>query len=227
MSAEPRVWDRVVDVIVVGSGGAALTAATLAHDGGAEVLVLEKSGMLGGTTAVSGGGVWLPGNHVMAEAGIADSREDALAYIRRLAGGPRTRPRAPRGLRRHRARGAPVSRGPHTTQDAHLAAPRLLLDLGDPREPADARPLRRGRPLPRPQGTAGLGRPARRPRDAHVVGRGDDADRGLHAADARAARGATSPRAGGHPAEGRRARRAPLQRSARTRRGGDAGDAGT
>jgi succinate dehydrogenase/fumarate reductase flavoprotein subunit len=41
--------------------------------------------MLGGTTAVSGGAAWLPGNHVMEKAGIADSREDALAYIRRLA----------------------------------------------------------------------------------------------------------------------------------------------
>jgi 3-oxosteroid 1-dehydrogenase len=87
VNVEPQVWDRVVDVIVVGSGGAALTAATLAHDGGADVLILEKSDMLGGTTAVSGGGVWLPGNHVMAAAGIADSREDALAYIRRLTGG--------------------------------------------------------------------------------------------------------------------------------------------
>ena len=79
-------WDRVVDVVVVGSGGAALTAATLASDGGAEVLVLEKADMLGGTTAVSGGGIWLPGNHVMAAAGITDDRDDALAYIRRLAG---------------------------------------------------------------------------------------------------------------------------------------------
>jgi succinate dehydrogenase/fumarate reductase flavoprotein subunit len=43
--------------------------------------------MLGGTTAVSGGGVWLPGNHKMAEAGIDDSRDDALAYIRRVAAG--------------------------------------------------------------------------------------------------------------------------------------------
>jgi succinate dehydrogenase/fumarate reductase flavoprotein subunit len=77
----------VVDVLVVGSGGAALTAATLAHDGGAEVLILEKSHMLGGTTAVSGGAAWLPGNHVMEKAGIADSREDALAYVRRLAAG--------------------------------------------------------------------------------------------------------------------------------------------
>ena len=80
-------WDRVVDVVVVGSGGAALTAATLAHDNGAEVLVLEKAGMLGGTTAVSGGGVWLPGNHVMEKAGISDSREDALAYLHRVTGG--------------------------------------------------------------------------------------------------------------------------------------------
>jgi succinate dehydrogenase/fumarate reductase flavoprotein subunit len=84
---EAGAWDRVVDVVVVGSGGAALTAATLAHDQGAEVLVLEKADMLGGTTAVSGGGVWLPGNHKMAEAGIDDSREDALAYIRRLTNG--------------------------------------------------------------------------------------------------------------------------------------------
>jgi 3-oxosteroid 1-dehydrogenase len=84
---QSQAWDRVVDVVVVGSGGAALTAATLAHDGGADVLVLEKADMLGGTTAVSGGAVWLPGNHVMAEAGIEDSREDALAYIRRLTAG--------------------------------------------------------------------------------------------------------------------------------------------
>ena len=87
MSTGTGGWDRVVDVVVVGSGGAALTAATLAHDQGAEVLVLEKADMLGGTTAVSGGGVWLPGNHKMAEAGIDDSREDALAYIRRLTNG--------------------------------------------------------------------------------------------------------------------------------------------
>jgi 3-oxosteroid 1-dehydrogenase len=83
----PARWDRIVDVAIVGSGGAALVAATLAHDGGAEVLVVEQAGMLGGTTAVSGGVAWLPGNHHGAAAGIADSRDDACAYLRRLAAG--------------------------------------------------------------------------------------------------------------------------------------------
>lgn len=87
LTSKPARWDRVVDAVVVGSGGAALTAATMAHDGGAEVLVLEKADMIGGTTAVSGGVAWLPGNHHMAEVGIPDSREDALAYLRRLTNG--------------------------------------------------------------------------------------------------------------------------------------------
>jgi succinate dehydrogenase/fumarate reductase flavoprotein subunit len=87
ITERPTAWDRMVDVVVVGSGGAALTAATLAHDGGAEVLVVEKERMLGGTTAVSGGVVWLPGNHLGAAAGFQDSREDALAYLRSLTGG--------------------------------------------------------------------------------------------------------------------------------------------
>ncbi|MDA8046139.1 MAG: FAD-dependent oxidoreductase [Actinomycetota bacterium] len=87
MAADRPAWDRVVDVVIVGSGGAALTAATMASDGGAEVVVLEKADMIGGTTAVSGGAAWLPGNHLMEKAGIADSREDALAYLQRVTDG--------------------------------------------------------------------------------------------------------------------------------------------
>ncbi len=80
----PPAWDKVVDVVVMGSGAAGLTAATLAHDGGAEVLVLEKSQQFGGTTGVSGGMPWIPLNSHLGDVGVTDSREEALAYIRRL-----------------------------------------------------------------------------------------------------------------------------------------------
>lgn len=84
---QKREWNEVVDVIVLGSGGAALTAATSAHDHGANVLVLEKSAEIGGTTAMSGGVPWIPLNHYMEEEGIKDSKKDALTYIKRLTNG--------------------------------------------------------------------------------------------------------------------------------------------
>jgi len=80
----PQQWDRVADVVVLGSGAAGLVAATLAHDGGAQVVVLEKADLIGGTTGVSGGMPWIPMNRHMADVDVADSREDALTYIRRL-----------------------------------------------------------------------------------------------------------------------------------------------
>ncbi|MDZ4277885.1 MAG: FAD-dependent oxidoreductase [Dehalococcoidia bacterium] len=80
-------WDLEADVIVAGSGGAGLTAAVLAHDHGARVVVLERSDKVGGTTAVSGGGVWVPMNHHMHEVGATDSRDEALAYCKRLTAG--------------------------------------------------------------------------------------------------------------------------------------------
>jgi succinate dehydrogenase/fumarate reductase flavoprotein subunit len=82
-----RHWDKETDVLVVGSGGAGLVAALAARDAGANVLMLEKSAVVGGTTAVSGGVVWVPTNHHMAEVGIADSREEALLYMKRLSDG--------------------------------------------------------------------------------------------------------------------------------------------
>src|SRR4051794_14900862 len=83
----PKTWDRAVDIVVMGSGAAGLTAATLAHDGGADVLLLEKADLVGGTTGVSGGMPWVPGNHHMADVGVSDSRQEALTYIRRLTHG--------------------------------------------------------------------------------------------------------------------------------------------
>jgi len=80
-------WDQEFDVVVVGSGGAGLTAAIVAHDAGASVAIIEKAKVVGGTTAVSGGVVWVPNNHHMPEVGIEDSRDDALEYMTRLADG--------------------------------------------------------------------------------------------------------------------------------------------
>lgn len=85
MAALPQRWDLEVDVAVLGSGASAATAAILASDGGAEVALLERAETVGGTTAISGGVLWIPNNHHMAEAGIEDSREDALAYLDSLS----------------------------------------------------------------------------------------------------------------------------------------------
>ena len=81
-------WDVETDVVVLGSGGAAMTAAISAYDFGAkDVVILEKSGMVGGTTAMSGGMLWIPNNHHQQEAGISDTDEDIVAYLDSLAPG--------------------------------------------------------------------------------------------------------------------------------------------
>jgi 3-oxosteroid 1-dehydrogenase len=81
-------WDRETDVVVLGSGGAAMTAAIAAHDFGAtDVVMLEKTGMVGGTTAMSGGMLWVPNNHHQQEAGIDESDEDIVAYLDSLSPG--------------------------------------------------------------------------------------------------------------------------------------------
>lgn len=73
------------DVIVLGTGAAGLTAAIAAHEGGASVGVFEKHEKVGGTTAWSGGQVWIPNNPHMPEVGATDSREEALGYILSLS----------------------------------------------------------------------------------------------------------------------------------------------
>ncbi|MGE0304229.1 MAG: FAD-dependent oxidoreductase [Acidimicrobiia bacterium] len=82
-----RSTSTTTDVVVLGSGGAGLTAAVTAASTGAEVVVLERSPQLGGTTSVSGGMVWVPQNNHMSELGIVDSRDEALAYLRACTAG--------------------------------------------------------------------------------------------------------------------------------------------
>ncbi|UXA16656.1 FAD-dependent oxidoreductase [Mycobacterium sp. SMC-4] len=72
-------WDHEVDVVVLGSGAAGLTAALTAVVHGASVEVYEKAATVGGTSAVSGGIVWIPAHNRCADGEL--SVEDAMAYL--------------------------------------------------------------------------------------------------------------------------------------------------
>jgi 3-oxosteroid 1-dehydrogenase len=74
------------DLVVVGSGGAGMTAALTAALQGLSTVVLEKTEYYGGSTARSGGGVWIPRNSVLRRAGRGDTPEQAAAYLAHVAG---------------------------------------------------------------------------------------------------------------------------------------------
>jgi len=86
-------WDHEVDFLVVGSGGGGMTAALTAHDAGLTTLVVEKAKMYGGSTGISGGGIWVPNNPTLRAAGHNDSRESIRAYLDRLTEGKVPGPR--------------------------------------------------------------------------------------------------------------------------------------
>ncbi len=73
---------QTYDVIVVGAGAGGMTAAVVAAAEKLRVLLLEKSPLFGGTTAISGGMVWIPANAAMRAAGLPDTRENAERYLR-------------------------------------------------------------------------------------------------------------------------------------------------
>ncbi|SFR90654.1 FAD-dependent oxidoreductase [Sphingomonas jatrophae] len=99
-------WDEEVDVLVVGSGAGGLTAAVAAADAHGSVLVIEKSGEYGGTSATSGGGIWIPNSPLGREQGLEDSEEEAFSYLR-----PQSAPNVPDGVIRAYIRRAPEMLG--------------------------------------------------------------------------------------------------------------------
>lgn len=74
------------DVVIMGSGAAGLTAALVVAKAGMKVAVLEKAARFGGTTAISGGGVWIPGSPQARAAGVQDSAEVARGYALGVVG---------------------------------------------------------------------------------------------------------------------------------------------
>jgi 3-oxosteroid 1-dehydrogenase len=85
--------EYATDVVIVGSGGALCGAVTAAASG-LEVLVIEKERFVGGSTAMSGGVLWLPNNPLMQAEGVADSFDEGMAYFESVVGdaGPASSP---------------------------------------------------------------------------------------------------------------------------------------
>lgn len=81
-------------VVVVGSGAAAMTAALAAREAGLNVLVVESMDKIGGSSGMSGGGMWIPNNPLMLKAGVPDSYEQARLYMDTVIGevGPASSP---------------------------------------------------------------------------------------------------------------------------------------
>ncbi|VVB75051.1 FAD binding domain protein [Candidatus Tiddalikarchaeum anstoanum] len=78
-------WDYKADIVVVGSGAAAYSAAITAKSKKADVIMIEKGVMAGGTTLRSGGGFWTPNNRFQKEKKIVDLKEDAVRYMARYS----------------------------------------------------------------------------------------------------------------------------------------------
>ena len=98
--------------MVAGSGAAGMTAALTAAHLGLSALVIEKAAAFGGSTARSGGGIWAPGNAVLRGAGVADTPEQARAYLAYVAAG------RPGGTAGGAARARPGHAGPGPGDDA-------------------------------------------------------------------------------------------------------------
>lgn len=80
--------DELFDFVIVGSGGGGIVAALVAADAGLKPVIIEKQTFVGGSTAMSGGIIWMPNNPLMRAEGVADSEEEALTYFDSVVGPP-------------------------------------------------------------------------------------------------------------------------------------------
>jgi succinate dehydrogenase/fumarate reductase flavoprotein subunit len=80
-------FDHVTDVLVIGSGGGGMTAALTADADGLSVLIVEKSSRFGGSTALSGGGIWVPGAPSQRREGHVPDSGDVFTYLKEITGG--------------------------------------------------------------------------------------------------------------------------------------------
>lgn len=100
---------ETVDLLIIGSGAGGMTAALAAHEAGLDALIVEKTRYYGGSSARSGGGMWIPCNDLMRAAGVDDSFEEARRYLQATVG----------------------DRSPQASQDMFLRqAPRMIEWLG-------------------------------------------------------------------------------------------------
>jgi 3-oxosteroid 1-dehydrogenase len=80
-------FDHVVDVLVIGSGGGGMTAALAADASGLDTIVVEKGSQFGGSTALSGGGIWVPGAPAQRREGYSPSPDGVFEYLREITNG--------------------------------------------------------------------------------------------------------------------------------------------
>ncbi|CAN5413943.1 FAD-binding protein [soil metagenome] len=80
-------FDHTVDVLIIGSGGGGMTAALAADAAGLDTLVIEKASQFGGSTALSGGGIWVPGAPAQRRGGYSPDPDGVLDYLRRITEG--------------------------------------------------------------------------------------------------------------------------------------------
>jgi 3-oxosteroid 1-dehydrogenase len=93
-------FDEAFDFVVVGSGGGSMCAALVARAAGKSAVVLEKTDLIGGTTARSGGVMWIPNNPFMAKAGVPDSLDAASVYLDAVVGDHNDTPGASKARRK-------------------------------------------------------------------------------------------------------------------------------